>query len=64
MQSDGIRIGDQPAFTLDIGRHLLIAMQKVVGSSPISRLREARSWEAVAQTRRNSFGLERWDELP
>jgi hypothetical protein len=39
MQSDGIRIGDQPTFTLDIGRHLLLAMQKVVGSSPIKPLR-------------------------
>jgi hypothetical protein len=37
MQSDAIRLTEQPAFTLDIGPHVLLAMQKVVGSSPISR---------------------------
>jgi hypothetical protein len=37
MQSDGIRLAEKPAFTLDIGLHVLLAMQKVVGSSPISR---------------------------
>jgi hypothetical protein len=44
MQSDGIRCGEKPALKLETGLHVLIAMQKVVGSSPISRLREIRSW--------------------
>jgi hypothetical protein len=41
MQSDGIRLDEKPPFPLYIGPHLLIAMQKVVGSSPISRSEEA-----------------------
>jgi hypothetical protein len=41
MQSDGIRLDEKPAFPLYIGPHLLIAMQKVVGSSPISRFRSS-----------------------
>jgi hypothetical protein len=53
MQSDGIRLDEKPAFPLDIGRHLPIAMQKVVGSSPISRFRETRTTTALLAFRRD-----------